>query len=167
MRIQPSCGFNAIRRKSYVAAPELDARHRTEDGWVCSGDQGMLDERGRLHLLGRRDEVVVRGGTNISPAEVEREIGTHPDVVDVACVGVPDDDLGERLCACVSPAAGTDGVAFGDLTAFLERERGLERRKLPELLIHLPELPLAPTGKVCRRTARAIAAEQSATRTER
>lgn len=152
---------------SYVAAPELDARHRAEGGWVRSGDRGVLDERGRLHLLGRMDEVVVRGGTNISPAEVEREIGTHPDVVDVACVGVPDDELGERLCACVSPATGTDGVEFAELTAFLERERGLERRKLPELLVQLPELPLAPTGKVCRRTARAIAAEQSTAPTER
>ncbi|GAA3359480.1 class I adenylate-forming enzyme family protein [Saccharopolyspora gregorii] len=143
----------------YVAAPELDARYRTADGWVRSGDRGMLDERGRLHVLGRLHQVVSRGGYHISPAEVERQIAAHPAVVDVACVGVPDDDLGERLCACVS---GTAELTLAGLTAFLEEERGLEHRKLPEFLVVLPELPLAPTGKVCRRTVTALATERTA-----
>lgn len=143
----------------YVAAPELDARYRTPDGWVRSGDRGLLDHDGRLHVLGRLEQVVSRGGYKISPAEVEQEISAHPGVVDVACVPVPDDDLGERLCACISQSAGAPELALADLTAFLERERGLERRKLPEFLLRLPELPLAPTGKVCRRTVTAMAAE--------
>ncbi|WP_450104033.1 class I adenylate-forming enzyme family protein [Saccharopolyspora rosea] len=145
----------------YVAGPELDARHRTPDGWVRSGDRGVLDERGRLHVLGRLEQVVSRGGYKISPAEVEREISTHPGVVDVACVPVPDDDLGERLCACISQSAGAPELSLADLTAFLERDRGLERRKLPEFLLRLPELPLAPTGKVCRRTVTAMATERT------
>ncbi|MBE9373705.1 acyl--CoA ligase [Saccharopolyspora sp. HNM0983] len=145
---------------SYVAAPDLDERYRTPAGWVRSGDRGVLDARGRLHVLGRLEQVVVRGGYTISPAEVEREITAHPEVVDVVCVGVPDDDLGERMCACISLAAGSSGLELGALTGFLERERGLERRKLPELLLVLAELPQAPTGKVCRRTTQALATEQ-------
>lgn len=144
---------------SYVADPELDARYRTPDGWVRSGDRGVIDELGRLHVLGRLRQVVARGGYHISPAEVEREIAAHPSVVDVACVGVPDDDLGERLCACLSHTPGTSEPTLPEITAFLEADRGLERRKLPEILVVLPELPLAPTGKVCRRTVTALVAE--------
>lgn len=146
---------------SYVAAPELDERYRTAEGWVRSGDRGVLDERGQLHVLGRLQQVVVRGGHNISPAEVEREIAAHPEVVDVVCVGVPDDDLGERMCACLSLATGSSGLELAALTGFLADERGLETRKLPEFLLVLPELPLAPTGKVCRRTTQALATEHT------
>lgn len=147
----------------YVAAPELDVRYRAPGGWVRSGDRGLLDEHGRLHVLGRLEQVVSRGGYKISPAEVEREISAHPVVVDVACVPVPDDDLGERMCACVSQAEGTPDLSLAEITGFLERERGLERRKLPEFLVRLPELPLAATGKICRRTTTAIAVERIAT----
>ncbi|WP_406689884.1 class I adenylate-forming enzyme family protein [Saccharopolyspora sp. ID03-671] len=147
---------------SYVADPGLDQRYRTRGGWVRSGDRGVLDELGRLHVLGRLENVVSRGGFKISPAEVERELGAHPAVVDVACVPVPDEELGERLCACVSQAAGSAELSLSDLTEFLEHERGLERRKLPEYLLRLPELPLAPTGKVCRRTVTALAVDHVA-----
>lgn len=157
------CALGPMTPLSYVGSPELDARYRTREGWVRSGDQGVLDEQGRLHVLGRLKQVVVRGGRNISPAEVELEISAHPSVVDVACVAVPDPDLGEKLCACVSLAAGAPGLELPELTAFLE-QRGLERHKLPELLVALEELPLAPTGKVCRRTVSAIAAERAGAR---
>ncbi|MFI8999009.1 class I adenylate-forming enzyme family protein [Streptomyces sp. NPDC053542] len=142
----------------YVASPELDARYRTATGWVRTGDRGLLDAHGRLHVLGRLRQIVVRGGYNISPAEVERELGAHPAVAEAVCVAVPDPDLGERLCACVRELPGTaPALTLPDLTAFLERERGLERRKLPELLLRLPEMPLGPTGKICRRTLTAMA----------
>lgn len=144
----------------YVADPELDDRCRTRGGWVRSGDRGVLDELGQLHVLGRLELVVSRGGYHISLAEVEHEISAHPAVVDVACVPVADDELGERLCACVSLAAGSAEPTLSEITRFLERDRGLERRKLPEFLLLLPELPLAPTGKVCRRTVTALAADQ-------
>ncbi|WP_436500108.1 class I adenylate-forming enzyme family protein [Actinokineospora sp. HUAS TT18] len=139
----------------YVAAPDLDARYRTPDGWVRTGDLGVLDDDG-LRVVGRIKQVVIRGGHNISPAEVEGHIGTHPAVAEVACVGVPDDDLGERLCAFVAQRSGSAELTLPDLTAFLHDERGVEKRKLPELLVVLPELPLGPTGKICRRTLTAI-----------
>lgn len=145
----------------YVAGADLDARYRTATGWVRTGDRGMLDQHGRLHVLGRLREVVKRGGLTISPAEVEREIGTHPAIAEAACVGVPDADLGERLCACVREAPGTRPLTLHVLTAFLEGERGLERRKLPELLLRVPEMPLAPSGKICRRTLSTLAERQA------
>lgn len=141
----------------YVGAPELDARYRTPDGWVRTGDLGRLDEFGRLHVLGRLKRVVIRGGLNISLAEVERELGHHPAVAEAVCVPVPDPDLGERLCACVRPAPGAPAPTLTDLTTHL-LERGLSRRKLPEHLLLVDEMPLGPTGKICHRTltARAV-----------
>ncbi|MFJ3538385.1 class I adenylate-forming enzyme family protein [Streptomyces sp. NPDC090109] len=142
----------------YVAAPELDARYRTAGGWVRTGDLGALDAQGRLRVLGRLKNVVIRGGYTISPAEVERELGTHPGIAEAVCVPVPDEEFGERLCACVRPVPGTPAPALGAVTAHLAA-RGLERRKFPEYLLVLDRMPLRPTGKVCRRTvtARAVA----------
>jgi acyl-CoA synthetase (AMP-forming)/AMP-acid ligase II len=141
----------------YVGAPELDARYRAPGGWVRTGDRGMIDAAGYLHVLDRMREVVIRGGYNISPAEVERHLRAHPDVADAACVAVPDPDLGERLCACLVARAGRPAVTLAGLTTFLLDERGLERRKLPELLLVLPELPVGPADKVCRQTLTRLA----------
>ncbi|PVC78677.1 class I adenylate-forming enzyme family protein [Streptomyces sp. CS081A] len=141
----------------YVAAPDLDARYRTADGWVRTGDLGALDGKGRLRVLGRLRNVVIRGGHTISPAEVEQELGAHPGIAEAVCVPVPDEEFGERLCACVRPVPGAPAPALGDVTAHLAA-RGLERRKFPEYLLVLDRMPLRPTGKVCRRTAAARAA---------
>ncbi|MEU0895577.1 class I adenylate-forming enzyme family protein [Streptomyces massasporeus] len=143
----------------YVNAPELDARYRTPDSWVRTGDLGRLDEHGRLHVLGRLKRIVIRGGLNISLAEVERELGSHPAVAEAVCVPVPDPSLGERLCACVRPAPGTPTPTLSDLTTHLLK-RGLARRKLPELLLVVEEMPLGPTGKICHRTLAARAIQQ-------
>ena len=151
------CALGPMTPLCYVAAPELDARYRLPDGAVRTGDRGRLDSGGRLHVLGRLRQIVVRGGYNISPAEVECQLGAHPAVTDVACVGVPDGDLGQRLCACVALRPGTAAPTLRELNAFLEQARGLERRKLPELLVILPELPLGATGKLCRHTLTTVA----------
>ncbi len=144
----------------YVNAPELDARYRAPGGWVRTGDRGMIDSDGCLRVVDRLKQIVIRGGYHISPAEVERQINAHPAIADVACVAVPDPEFGERLCACVVPRSDTPPFTLPELNAFLERERGLERRKLPELLLALPELPLGPTDKVCRQTLVRLASAQ-------
>ncbi|MER5737383.1 class I adenylate-forming enzyme family protein [Streptomyces sp. NPDC002262] len=142
----------------YAGAPELDARYRTSTGWVRSGDLGVLDAEGRLRVLGRLKNVVIRGGYTISPAEVERELGADPRIAEAVCVPVPDEEFGERLCACVRPAPGAPAPALDAVTASL-RARGLERRKFPEYLLVLDRMPLGPTGKVCRRTLAARASD--------
>ncbi|MFJ7497791.1 class I adenylate-forming enzyme family protein [Streptomyces sp. NPDC097727] len=136
----------------YVASPELDARYRTPDGWVRTGDLGFLDGDGVLHIVGRLKDVVIRGGANISPAEVERELAAHPFVRDVVCVGIPDALMGERLAACVVSRA-TEPLTLRMLCEHLT-ERGLERRKHPERLLVVDELPLTPAGKPDRAVLR-------------
>lgn len=136
----------------YVASPDLDARYRTPEGWVRTGDLGLLDEDGVLHVVGRLKDIVIRGGANISPAEVERELSSHAQVRDVVCVGVPDEVMGERLAACVVPRGAQDPT-LASLGEHLTR-RGLERRKHPERLLLLTELPLTPAGKPDRAALR-------------
>ncbi|MFG3350173.1 class I adenylate-forming enzyme family protein [Streptomyces sp. NPDC048018] len=140
----------------YVASPELDARYRTADGWVRTGDLGYLDEAGVLHVAGRLKDVVIRGGVNISPAEVERELSGHPAVRDIVCVAVPDPLMGERLTACVvarSEARPTPDDLGRYLTA-----RGVDPHKHPEHVLILDELPLNAAGKPDRAALRRQAA---------
>ncbi|MFJ2031184.1 class I adenylate-forming enzyme family protein [Streptosporangium sp. NPDC087985] len=129
----------------YVGAPELNQRYRTADGWVRTGDLGVIDADGRLRLMGRLKQVVIRGGTNISLAEVEHALATHPEVREVVCLGVPDQVMGERLAACVVPRPGHTPDIAG-LASHLLRQ-GLERGKHPEHLLLVEELPLTPAGK--------------------
>ncbi|MFH8836764.1 class I adenylate-forming enzyme family protein [Streptomyces sp. NPDC017868] len=142
----------------YVASPDLDARYRTPDGWVRTGDLGFLDEEGVLHVVGRLKDIVIRGGANISPAEVERELVSHPRVRDVVCVGVPDPLMGERLAACLV-GRGAEAPTLAELGAHLE-ERGLDRHKHPEHLLVLSELPLTAAGKPDRAALRRRIAER-------
>ncbi|WP_405491402.1 class I adenylate-forming enzyme family protein [Streptomyces sp. NBC_00096] len=138
----------------YVASPDLDARYRTPGGWVRTGDLGLIDEGGVLHVVGRLKDVVIRGGANISPAEVERALSSHTRVRDVVCVGVPDELMGERLAACVVPRGGQEpALTLESLGAHLTRQ-GLELRKHPERLLVLAELPLTPAGKPDRAALR-------------
>ncbi|MFI1646709.1 class I adenylate-forming enzyme family protein [Streptomyces avidinii] len=141
----------------YVGAPELDARYRTPDGWVRTGDLGYLDSDSVLHVVGRLKDIVIRGGANISPAEVERELTAHPQIRDVACVGIPDPLMGERLAACVVPRAGQHPT-LASLGEHLTR-RGLERRKHPERILLIAALPLTAAGKPDRAALRERLAE--------
>ncbi|MEU9234185.1 class I adenylate-forming enzyme family protein [Streptomyces subrutilus] len=141
----------------YVGAPELDARYRTPDGWVRTGDLGYLDADRVLHVVGRLKDIVIRGGANISPAEVERELGSHPQIRDAVCVGVPDPLMGERLAVCVVPR-GPQAPTLDSLGEHLTA-RGLERRKHPERLLVVGEVPLTAAGKPDRAALRARLAE--------
>ena len=141
----------------YVDAPDLDRALRTPDGWIRTGDLGVFDDQGYLTVVGRSKDVIIRGGLNISPAEVEGLLITHPAVTDVACVAVSDPLYGERLCACFTA---TEGLTLQEVTHFLG-STGLEPRKFPEHILQLPALPLGPAGKVDRRQLRALAGQPS------
>ncbi|MFG2501915.1 class I adenylate-forming enzyme family protein [Streptomyces sp. NPDC048441] len=144
----------------YVGAPELDARYRTADGWVRTGDLGVLGQDGMLRVVGRLKDVVIRGGANISPAEVEIELAAHPGIRDVVCVGIPDPLMGERLAACVVTREGQTPT-LEELCAHLDTH-GLERRKHPERLLVVEVLPLTPAGKPDRAVLRARFTEDTA-----
>ncbi|ENO90244.1 AMP-binding protein [Thauera linaloolentis] len=131
----------------YVNAPELDALYRDPQGWVKTGDLGFIDSNGHLVLAGRKKDIIIRGGANISPVQIEGLVMAHPDVVTVACVPVPDADLGQRVCLCVTLREGARKFSLKEITDFL-RAKGLEVNKLPEYLRFYRHLPLTPAGKI-------------------
>lgn len=136
-----------ISPMQYVNAPELDERYRDPEGWVKTGDLGYLNTAGYLVLAGRKKDVIIRGGANISPVQIEGLVMKHPDVMTVACVPVPDEDLGQRVCLCVALKDAGKKFSLYEITEFL-REQGLEINKLPEYLRFYRTLPLTPAGKV-------------------
>ncbi|MFC3436924.1 class I adenylate-forming enzyme family protein [Nocardia seriolae] len=125
------------------------------DGYLCSGDVFELcGEGGRyLRFVDRVKEIIIRGGMNIAPAEIEGLLIGHPAVADVAVVGYPDAVLGEKCCAVVVPAPGAS-VALADLVAHL-KAREVASFKLPERLVITDALPRNPVGKLLRRELRA------------
>lgn len=133
------------------ADPALDADAFDEDGWFRTGDLGRLDEAGNLTITGRLKDVIIRKGENVSAKEVEDLLFGHPRVAEVAVVGLPDRERGERVCAVVVPQ-GPDGPHVGAITldevSRHLRTAGLSARKLPEQLEIVEALPRNPTGKV-------------------
>jgi O-succinylbenzoic acid--CoA ligase len=117
------------------------------DGWLRTGDLGRLDDAGRMAVAGRRDDLIIRGGENVSPAEVERALASHPGVADVAVAGIPDAALGEVVAAVIVPAAGADPTD-DELRAHV-RER-LAGFKVPSRITRVRELPRTALGKVAR-----------------
>lgn len=119
------------------------------DGWAHLGDLGWIDDEGYLHVAGRLKDIIIRGGSNINPYEVEAVLRQHAAVRDACVVGRPDPDLGERAVAFVVLEPGAS-LSFEDVQGFL-LERGLARYKWPELLEVIDELPLSGPGKLNRR----------------
>lgn len=121
------------------------------DGWFCTRDIGFLDDDGYLFLDGRADDVIVRGGENISPGEVEDVLLGHPAVADVAVVAMPDEEWGEAVAAAVVLKAGCS-VPMDELQT-LVRDK-LRSSRVPQSIIFKPELPYNELGKVLRRVIR-------------
>jgi cyclohexanecarboxylate-CoA ligase len=130
----------------------------TSDGWFRTGDLARISGD-RIQIVGRSKDIIVRGGENISSVEVENLLRTLPGVADVAVVGVPDNDLGERACAMVVP----DGVppTLTEIRVFLD-EMKLARQKAPERLLLCESLDLTASGKVQKYKLRESAAARLA-----
>lgn len=161
-----SVGEVAVRgpgvMRGYYRQPGETAQVFTADGFFLTGDLGMVDEEGFLHLIGRRKEMIIRGGFNVYPREVEDRLHAHPAVLDVAVVGLPDDILGEVACACIVPVEGAI-VTGGEIRDFCREV--LADYKVPDLVRFLDEFPLTGSGKVRRvELARIISAEESSRR---
>ena len=133
--------------------PALNAAF-TPDGFFRTGDLGVRDADGYLRITGRRKDIIIRKGENLSAKGIEDELAAHPAVADVAVVGVPDPVSGERVCACVVPRPGTGGLTLAAVRAFMEA-RGVMRQKIPEQLELVDELPRNATGKVRKDLLRA------------
>lgn len=120
-------------------------------GFMSSGDVGYLDEAGRLFVVGRDDEMIVSGGENVYPIEVEKTLAAHPDVAEAAVIGVDDEQYGQRLAAFVvlEPGAGLDAGAAPEALKQHVREN-LANYKIPREITVLDELPRGSTGKILR-----------------
>jgi len=139
-------------RPDLTAGALVDGRHVTQD-------VGRFDDDGRLHVVGRADDVVITGGVNVSTGAVERVLAEHPDVAVCAVVGVPDREWGERVVAVVQPASWTEAPTLEQLRSFAGDR--LEPAALPKELVTVGQLPMLASGKPDRDAVRTLVAARA------
>lgn len=137
----------------YVRGDQIAGEYATgsvldEEGWFCTRDHGFVDEAGYLFIEGRADDTIIRGGENITPAEIEEVLLDQPGITDACVVGLPDDEWGQRIVAVV--------VADGSLAPDEEQLRSVVKSRLrgsktPDAIVFRDELPHTDTGKLLRR----------------
>jgi len=130
----------------YYKRPEETKETFTDGGWQFSGDLAVKYEDGYIRIVGRKKDIIIRGGFNISPSEVEDILFSHGKIKDVSIVGMPDERLGERSCAYVIPNEGQT-ITLEEIISFLKQKK-LAIQKLPERLEIVKELPMTASGKV-------------------
>lgn len=144
---------SARTMRGYLGQEEATRATIDAEGWLRTRDLGWMDEDGYVYLAGRKSDMIIRGGENIAPDEVEAVLYLHPAVEEAAVVGVPDEEWGERVAAVVVPKPGAQ-VTTEELIAFC-RQR-LASFKKPEIVQFVSELPRNPMGKVLRRDLRVM-----------
>ena len=142
---------SATLMKGYWNKPTATAES-INDGWFASGDAGYLDAEGYLYIHDRVKDMIVSGGENVYPAEVENALFSHPDIADVAVIGIPDERWGEAVKACVVLKPGVKAEA-ADIIAFAKTR--IAGFKVPKSIDFVTELPRNPSGKILRRELRA------------
>ena len=135
--------------RGYYGVPEYNARQFTPDGFYRSGDLMRLHPSGNYVVEGRKKDLINRGGEKISAEEIENLILAHPSVQNIACVPMPDPQLGEKMCACVIPKRGRS-LTLPELIEFLKNKE-IAKFKLPERLEILPDFPVSTFGKVSKK----------------
>ncbi len=139
-------GSNVMR--GYARMPAETARSFTQEGFFLTGDLGIIDEDGYVRIVGRSNAVILRGGYQIFPREVEDQLHAHPAVDDVCVIGVPHDILGELVCACIVPVEGA--VITGDEIKSFARDT-MAHYKTPDIVRFFESFPMTGSGKVKRR----------------
>lgn len=129
----------------YFKDPEATWKAWSRDGWFKMGDLGQLDEEGYLTIVGRKKDMIIRGGQNIYPIEIENILATHPRVASVAVVGMPDPVLGEKTCTYIVPKD-NQKFTFEDMVSYL-KEKGIAGFKLPERLEIIDKMPMVADGQ--------------------
>ena len=137
----------------YYLNPEVTAETLV-DGWVRSGDLGMTDKDGFLYIVGRKKDLIIRGGANVYPVDVEEALYTHNEVAECAVIGKPDETFGEIVKAYV--VRKQPGLSTEALIAHCKTK--LADYKVPNEIEFIDELPKGPTGKVLRRELREMSA---------
>lgn len=142
----------------YWDDPEKTAEAVDADGWMHTGDLGVMDEDGYVQITGRIKDMVIRGGENIYPREVEEFLYTHPDIEDVQVVGVPDEKYGEELCAWLRMRPGAEPLDADAVRAYASGR--LAHYKVPRYVMVVEEFPMTVTGKVRKVEMREVSAER-------
>jgi len=135
----------------YWQDEQKTAQVMTEDGWLRTGDMGYRDEEGYLYLTGREDDMIIRGGENISPEEVEHVLHSHPKVEEAAVIGVPDPEWGQQPRAVVVLKKGERSTPEEMIEFCRSRLSGFKR---PRSVVFIDSLPRTPMGKVLRKRLR-------------
>jgi fatty-acyl-CoA synthase len=143
--------------KGYYKMPEATRQAIDENGWLHTGDLGTIDEEGYFNITGRLKDMIIRGGENIYPREIEEFLFTHPAVNDVQVVGVPDKVYGEEVMAFVIKKEGAD-VTAEELVQYT-KER-LSRHKAPRYVQFVDEFPMTASGKIQKYKLREIGISQ-------
>jgi fatty-acyl-CoA synthase len=131
--------------KGYYNMPELTREAMDEEGWLYTGDLATVDNQGYIRIVGRKKEMIIRGGYNIYPREIEEIVYTYPNVMEVAIVGLPDTVLGEIACACVRLKPEAD-MTEQELKDFIKNK--VADYKVPDKILFLEEFPMTASGKI-------------------
>jgi acyl-CoA synthetase (AMP-forming)/AMP-acid ligase II len=137
-------------------ADPAETRAAVTRGWFATGDLATVDDAGWLTIVGRKKDLIIRGGENIASAEVEDALVAHPRIREAAAVGYPDEQLGERVCAFVISDGPFDLAQCRDWFA----ERGIARFKTPERVVRVDAFPVLAAGKIDRAALRQIAQQR-------
>ncbi len=143
--------------KGYYKMPEATRQAVDQDGWLHTGDIGTMDEQGYFKITGRLKDMIIRGGENIYPREIEEFLYTHPAVKDVQVIGLPDEKYGEAVCACV---IFKDGMTATDEEIIQFVSAGMSRFKTPKYVIPMTEFPMTASGKIQKYKLRAMGVEK-------
>ncbi len=133
--------------KGYYKDPDNTAKTVEPDGWIHTGDLGYLDSDGFVFVTGRIKELIIKGGENIAPREIDEALLKHPAVLEAAAVGIPDENYGQEIMACVVLKPGA-ACTLDELSAFSLDELG--KYKTPKIIRFVSDLPKGPSGKVQR-----------------
>jgi acyl-CoA synthetase (AMP-forming)/AMP-acid ligase II len=154
VRAEGTIFFESETRFEYHGDTEKTQSSRNTRGWSTLGDVGWMDEDGYIYLTDRKSFMIISGGVNIYPQEIENHLITHPKVQDVAVIGGPHEEMGEEVIAVVQPLDMTDATdAFREELSAYAREK-LSGPKIPRRIDFLAELPRHDTGKLYKRLLR-------------
>ncbi|HAN28639.1 MAG TPA: fatty acid--CoA ligase, partial [Haliea salexigens] len=149
-------GYNVMQ--CYLDNPEETARTITADGWLKTGDVGVMDEDGYVRITDRIKDMFIVGGFNCYPAEIENSLHSMPGVTRAAVIGIPDERMGEVACAWIVPAT---GAQLDEAAVIAWSREHMANYKVPRVVRLVPELPMNAGGKVLKNELRQrIAAER-------
>ena len=131
--------------KGYYKMPEATAQAIDRDGWLHTGDLAAVDENGYYRITGRLRDMIIRGGENIYPKEIEDFLYTNPKISDVQVVGVPSEQYGEEICACIILKEG-ETLTEDEVKAFVNKS--MAKHKTPSYVLFMDTFPMTASGKI-------------------